>query len=75
MDTNKKLADATDEELLYVLLKRNGQGTAPVNTTRAVPYLISCVGIGKDHTADITLPVEDFEVLEVRAESSGGKKL
>jgi len=64
MDISKKICDATDEELLMALMKRNELHVAPARTERFGLHYASIVGIGNDHTAFITVYCEDLAKLK-----------
>ena len=56
----------TDLELLAELVRRNGDRltSSPVKRTYATPHFDLCIGIGPDHTADITLDSDALEELK-----------
>jgi hypothetical protein len=64
MNLQKKICDATDEELLMALIKRNELQVAPSETKRYGLHWASVIGIGNDHTAFITLYCEDLSKLK-----------
>lgn len=60
----KKVKDVPSEQLLFELIKREGQNEAPINTNRQGLHLESIVGIGKDNSAHIVLTDEAYSDLE-----------
>ncbi|MFJ5538545.1 hypothetical protein [Vreelandella titanicae] len=53
----------TDLELLAELLRRNSDRLtgSPVKRTYGTPHFDLCIGVGPDHTADITLDNDALE--------------
>lgn len=51
-----RMADLSTIDLLAELIRRKGAGTAAPHTRKfATPHYDYCIGIGANHTADITL--------------------
>jgi len=61
---NVLVKEATSEELLFELLKRNGVQKAPVKIEFGSEHNVSTIGIGNDHIADIYVDVDDLKVLD-----------
>lgn len=55
--------DATDQELVFELLKRNVIHDAPVKVENCCPTSMVTIGIGPDHTVDIMIHDDDLYVL------------
>lgn len=62
--------EASDEELLFELIRRNGHEVAPSRVVRVANlFRETFVGVGKDHTAVITIESEALEKIEALAET------
>ncbi|WP_162619423.1 hypothetical protein [Salinicola peritrichatus] len=55
VSSDDRMADLTDIDLLAELIRRRGVGHAPKRREYHTPHYDVCVGVGRDHTADITL--------------------
>lgn len=64
MKRRNAISDATDEELLLELLSRHELGPTPIHRTFVQPAVEIFVGIGRDHTATVTLFPDGLEVLK-----------
>ena len=60
------IREASSEELLLELIRRSPipHHKTPPKRAFHTPHVDICVGIGKDHTADITLDVDSLVALE-----------
>lgn len=62
-----RMAHLSDIDLLAELIRRKGEGTpAPGIRGYVTPHYDFCVGIGKNHTADITLDNDAIAEIERR---------
>ena len=61
--TDKKIIDATSEELLHALIHTNGISDAARKSVRISPHSESLIAIGPDATASIIVDTEDLVVL------------
>lgn len=58
----------SDEQLLFELVRRNGfQRAAKKIEYFGEGWMVSTVGIGKDHSVSITMDADDFKELSVLA--------
>ena len=57
----------SDEQLLFELVRRNGFQRAPKKVEYCGDWMISTVGIGKDHSVSITMDEDDFKELSALA--------
>lgn len=57
------IQDATTEQLLAEIIRRNGYTGAPMIQRHVEPVQCCLVGIGKDHTADILIHTDDLKAL------------
>ena len=58
----------SDEQLLFELVRRNGfQKAAKKTENFGYGWITSTIGIGKNHSASITINVDDFKELSVFA--------
>lgn len=58
----------SDEQLLFELVRRNGFQKAAKKTKHfGDGWITSTIGIGKNHSASITINVDDFKELSVFA--------
>lgn len=65
------LSAYTDIQLLTELVRRNGYGKAPINTSRFSPHSETLIAIGKDHTANISMDNDALRVLMSAPEEKG----
>ena len=64
VDRQLPLDEYSSEELLFCLLMREDWTEAPVKREFYGEHYDTVIGIGKDHTANITLSKQDYEALE-----------
>ncbi|OBX36971.1 hypothetical protein A8U91_01319 [Halomonas elongata] len=65
--SDDRMSDLSTIDLLAELIRRKGHGTDAPHTRRyATPHLDYCIGIGKNHTADITLDEDALAELDRR---------
>lgn len=61
---NKSVKDTPTEILLFEILQRMGSSPCPRRTSYAGEWVNFEVAIGKDHTANIRMPLEDKGALD-----------
>lgn len=61
---SEKVKDVTSEQLLFELLTREGTMESEERVEFYDDYLYCGVGVGKDDTASIYLPVSSKEILD-----------
>ena len=59
-----KTKDASSEELLFELIKRNILQDSGRSIKFYTPHEVACIGIGNDHTADIIIDSEAKDELD-----------
>lgn len=69
----RKVKDATNEELLYELVQRNGWGKCPKHSAYYTPHVEALVAVGADATASIRIDASDADLIKQLVEKGDNR--